>query len=565
MSDYQHAKNKSSRNIKESKKTKRKKHYKEDANHSESKTPPLPTCSITIEELIKQRDSLKNELENISNVSKKDSETKGKSMKNYNNSKYKRKHESDQKTKDISEIKNKKIAKGNISPEPNNDYTHLDSEDEESIIEQRRKQRKQLLEKLITSHTNKSENITNIQDNVNNTNNSNEAPNEVIKTKVTPITKETRDMFSEQDDFAPNIASEIVTQDNENNVQLIDNWDDAEGYYNTRVGDIIDSRYTVKCVLGQGVFANVVRALDNKNSNKDVAIKIIRSNDLMYKTGLKELAFLKEINDADLENRYHCVKFIRQFMHKGHLCLVLESLYMDMRGVIKKYGKHGLNMKALISYSRQLLLALRLLKKLGIIHADIKPDNILINEKKNVLKLCDFGSATKIEDNESTPYLVSRFYRAPEIILGVPYKHGVDIWSVACTVFEMATGKILFTGSSNNKMLKCFMDFRGKIPTKLIRKGKFKDQHFNYNNNFLLHKKDEVSGREKVVEISNITATKDIYVELKKSSKNITPSDEKKLVQLKDFLEKIFVYDAYQRLSIVDCIKHPFIQEELQK
>lgn len=70
---------------------------------------------------------------------------------------------------------------------------------------------------------------------------------------------------------------------------------------------------------------------------------------------------------------------------------------------------------AVRSYSQQLLLALKLLKRANILHADIKPDNILVNENKLVLKLCDFGSASHVADNESTPYLVSRFYRAPEI------------------------------------------------------------------------------------------------------------------------------------------------------
>ncbi|XP_052755841.1 serine/threonine-protein kinase PRP4 homolog [Galleria mellonella] len=553
----QKLKSKSSRSIREESKP-AKRHYKEDTKYRyESKTPPLPTSSVTMEELIKQRESLKKELKKINSKNYLDTKVKLQKHNKYDKSKdntvlkYKRKHSSDQKKDD------KNIV--NTSPD------HIDSEDEESIIEQRRKRRKQLLEKFITSsHEHKSESIKE-ENIIESASSSNETDNQIQKPQITTVTKETRDMFSEKDDFIFNNDSEFVTQDNENNTQLIDNWDDPEGYYNTRIGDIIDSRYTIKCILGQGVFASVVRAHDIKNGNKDVAIKIIRNNDLMYKTGLKELSFLKEINDGDIENKYHCVKFIRQFMHKGHLCLVLESLHMDMRGVIKKYGKHGLNMKALMSYSRQLMLALRLLKKLGIIHADVKPDNILVNEKKNILKLCDFGSASKAEDNDATPYLVSRFYRAPEIILGIPYKHGVDIWSAACTIFEMATGKILFTGSSNNKMLKCFMDFKGKFPAKLLRKGKFKDQHFNYNNNFLLHKKDELSGREKVVEISNVCATKDLHSVLKKSANNLTTKDEKKLGQLKEFLDRILVYDAYQRMSILECLKHPFIQEELEK
>lgn len=127
--------------------------------------------------------------------------------------------------------------------------------------------------------------------------------------------------------------------------------------------------------------------------------------------------------------------------------------------------------------------------------SDIKPDNILVNESKLVLKLCDFGSASYISDNDITPYLVSRFYRAPEIILGISYDYGIDMWSAACTIYELYTGRILFSGKSNNQMLKYFMDVKGKIPNKVIRKGAFKDQHFDNNCNFLYHEIDKVTER----------------------------------------------------------------------
>lgn len=126
---------------------------------------------------------------------------------------------------------------------------------------------------------------------------------------------------------------------------------------------------------------------------------------------------------------------------------------------------------------------------------DIKPDNILVNESKHLLKLCDFGSASKINENEITPYLVSRFYRAPEIILGMTYDYGIDMWSAACTIYELYTGKIMFSGKSNNQMLKFFMDVKGKFPNKVIRKGAFKDQHFDGNYNFLYHEIDKITER----------------------------------------------------------------------
>jgi serine/threonine protein kinase len=89
---------------------------------------------------------------------------------------------------------------------------------------------------------------------------------------------------------------------------------------------------------------------------------------------------------------------------------------MNLRDVLKKYGKDvGISIKAVRVYAQQLFLSLSLLKRCNLLHADIKPDNILVTESKNVLKLCDLGSASDVSDNEITPYLVSRFYRAPEI------------------------------------------------------------------------------------------------------------------------------------------------------
>lgn len=150
------------------------------------------------------------------------------------------------------------------------------------------------------------------------------------------------------------------------------------------------------------------------------------------KAALKEIEILGMLNQADPEDKKHIIRLERYFEHKGHLCMVFENLrhvtsylfglYMlrydsiNLREVLKKFGRDvGINLKAVRAYAQQMFLGLGLLRKCNVLHADIKPDNVLVNESRNMLKICDLGSASDASENEITPYLVSRFYRAPEI------------------------------------------------------------------------------------------------------------------------------------------------------
>ena len=122
-------------------------------------------------------------------------------------------------------------------------------------------------------------------------------------------------------------------------------------------------------------------------------------------------------------------------------------------------------------------------------------DDIQVSENQNVLKICDLGSASDASENDITQYLVSRFYRAPEIILGMSYDFSIDMWSIGCTLYELYTGKILFTGRNNNQMLRSIMECRGKFSNKLLRKGQFTPRHFDEMGNFRSMEKDKITGK----------------------------------------------------------------------
>ena len=85
------------------------------------------------------------------------------------------------------------------------------------------------------------------------------------------------------------------------------------------------------------------------------------------------------------------------------------------------------------------------------------------------------------------------------LVIGAKYDYSIDLWSVATTVFELYTGKIMFSGKTNNEMLKLMMDYKGKIPNKMIRKGALRDQHFDENCNFLYHEVDKITQRVSLI------------------------------------------------------------------
>ncbi|KAL7057664.1 hypothetical protein AAHC03_016373 [Spirometra sp. Aus1] len=349
------------------------------------------------------------------------------------------------------------------------------------------------------------------------------------------------------------------------NHSLVDNWDDDQGYYRVRIGEVLDKRYAVYGYTGHGVFSNVVRARDSARGNMEVAIKIIRNNEVMHKSGLQELEILKKLNDADASDRYHCLRLYRHFFHKNHLCMVFESMSMNLREVLKKYGRDvGLHVAAIRSYTQQMLLALKLMRKCNILHADIKPDNVLVHENKITLKLSDFGSACSVQENEITPYLVSRFYRAPEVILGLPYDFNIDLWSTAVTLYELSTGKIMFPGKTNNEMLRLMMETRGRIPNRVIRRGTFRDQHFDEQCNFLYHEVDKVTQKAKTTVIRNIQITRDLLSDLT-DDPHLTSPILRKMNQFRDLLEKILVLDPARRISLNDALQHPFIVERIEE
>ncbi|CAN6647903.1 hypothetical protein TRVA0_022S02058 [Trichomonascus vanleenenianus] len=328
---------------------------------------------------------------------------------------------------------------------------------------------------------------------------------------------------------------------------LLDSWTDAEGYYRVITGELLHNQYQILATLGRGTFATVISARDEKE-NKTVAIKVIRNNEVMYKAGLKEVALLERLRSSKA-----IVKLLTSFRHKGHLCMVFEYLAGgNLRDVLKKYGRTtGLNIRAVQTYARQCIQGLEELKSCGIVHGDIKPDNILANERNTVLKVADLGSACLLEEVKPSSYLMSRFYRAPEVIINMPQlDYAVDMWALGCTLYELYTGQILFTGRDNNDMLRQIMDTRGKLSHKMIRRGTSTESHFDSEYNFT----DRHEGKT----FSVIQATESIKMRLAGMEGELNECADL-LTHFIDLLDRMLMLNPAKRITPHQALKHPFL------
>lgn len=213
-----------------------------------------------------------------------------------------------------------------------------------------------------------------------------------------------------------------------------------------------------------------------------VAIKILRANELMRKSAEKEIRILERLQSVERESKRYIVQMFSRFSYRDHLCIVFECLWDDCREALRKLTKgKGMSLAFVRPYSQQLLLGLRHMEKCSILHGDIKPDNILMSSDHTTVKFCDFGTATELENVEVNAYIMSRCYRAPEIIIGCKANTAADVFALGCTLYELFTGKCLAAGKGNHDQLRKTMELKGKLPNQMIKKGTLWRKHFDEN------------------------------------------------------------------------------------
>merc|ERR1719446_243428 len=244
-------------------------------------------------------------------------------------------------------------------------------------------------------------------------------------------------------------------------------YDDERGDYSIVLHDHICYRYEVMTPLGKGSFGQVVRAYDYR-TQAYVALKMIRNKKRFHHQALVEVKILEHIRDRDLESTSNVVHMQDYFYFRNHLCITFELLSINLYEFIKNNNFQGVSLGLIRRFAIQLLAALRFLRKQHIIHCDLKPENVLLkNPTKSGIKVIDVGSSC-FEDELVYTYIQSRFYRSPEVILGVPYDVAIDMWSFGGILAELYTGYPLFPGENEVEQLACVMEVCGVPPSRML-------------------------------------------------------------------------------------------------
>lgn len=370
--------------------------------------------------------------------------------------------------------------------------------------------------------------------------------------------------------------------------KLNNGYDNEDSDYILYVNDILGTdegrKFLVLDILGSGTFGQVVKCQNLANKNM-YAVKVIKSKSAYLNQSLTEIKILEHINSRG-EGKYF-IKLLDSFMHKDHLCLVFELLSSNLYELIKQSHFQGLNIKLVKIFTRQLLHSLVDLKAYQVIHCDLKPENILLCQPdKPDVKVIDFGSACFARQTVYS-YIQSRFYRSPEVILGLAYTESIDMWSLGCIVGELFLGLPMFPGTSEYNQIYKITDMLGYPPRHMLELGRNATAYFNKYSpanpeeraSFKIKTLDEykyylseVKGKHEQLkkEQSNNNYFKhrlleDVILNYKPISKRLTrplvEREREERLQLVDFLLRVLDWNPLSRLTPQQALRHPFIAD----
>uniref|UniRef100_A0AAY4BWT5 non-specific serine/threonine protein kinase n=1 Tax=Denticeps clupeoides TaxID=299321 RepID=A0AAY4BWT5_9TELE len=332
----------------------------------------------------------------------------------------------------------------------------------------------------------------------------------------------------------------------------------------------VSNSYEVLEFLGRGTFGQVAKCW-KRGTNEIVAIKILKNHPSYARQGQIEVSILSRLSSENADE-FNFVRSYECFQHKNHTCLVFEMLEQNLYDFLKHSKFSPLMLKCIRPVLQQVATALMKLKSLGLIHADLKPENIMLVDPLRQpyrVKVIDFGSASHVSKAVCSTYLQSRYYRAPEIILGLPFCEAIDMWSLGCVIAELFLGWPLYPGASEYDQIRYISQTQGLPAEYLLSAGTKTSRFFHRgpDSSFPLWRLKTPAEHEAEMGIKSKEARKYIFnclddmmqvnmTNLEGTDVLAEKADRREFI---DLLKKMLTLDADKRITPMKTLNHPFV------
>jgi serine/threonine protein kinase len=346
--------------------------------------------------------------------------------------------------------------------------------------------------------------------------------------------------------------------------------DDTVGHFRGESGTVIADRYRILKQVGLGTFGRVVECLDLKQGNTGktsrrrqyreteghhVALKIVRNVKRYYESALIEASVVEEVNRRGGRGMTHCVVMHDAFTFENHFCMVFESLGPSLYDFLKRHNYQPFPLVCIQDFAVQLLETLEFLHSFRLIHTDLKIENVLLMNDREVtygyqrvpestrIKVIDFGGACYDDDKKSS-VINTRQYRAPEVILGTGWSMPSDMWSAGCILAELYQGELLFSTHDNLEHLALMERMVGPFPRRLLKKAKA--------NSHLAKEAFDSNDRHRMDRV--LPAENSLFVKKSVALEAIVRREEE--LWFLSLLRKMLVIDPTERATAHECLQY---------
>ncbi|KAF0025189.1 hypothetical protein F2P81_022070 [Scophthalmus maximus] len=256
--------------------------------------------------------------------------------------------------------------------------------------------------------------------------------------------------------------------------------------FEVKNGDLFKSNtscYLFLDFVGEGSYGKVAKCM-NLITAQDVALKIFKTED---DTDTKiEIDMLEVLSVLD-PVKTNVVQYFERLKYRGHTCLAFEMLDRNLHQLLKDREYEPLSVSEIRLIAEQLLIALDALRGLGVIHGDLKPENIMLVNHENEpfrVKLIDFGLSCMTSEVTRGMTLQTLGYRAPEVVLGLPITKEIDMWSLGCVLSFLYMASHLFGVCSEYQMVRSIVEVLGQPADDILSAGYFTSIYFKVNQNW---------------------------------------------------------------------------------